>query len=324
MGRFKELLEKQDYLILHGALGTELECQGYDVSGKLWSAEYLIRQPDIIEKIHESYILSGSDIVTTSAYQATIPGLMDYGLSKSDAENIIRSTVRIAKSARDKAWAKIDANEKSKRPYPLISGDIGPYAAYLANGSEYTGKYNIDKEAIRSFHKPRIALLLEEGVDLLAVETIPNFIEAQVIAEILSEKYPKVEAYFSFTSQDGKSISDGTPIEEVATYCDKIPQILSMGLNCSLPKIYESGLKLFNKVTKKPLVTYPQSGEIFDKKTKTWFPPTEKLPTLLENTKYWHTLGAKIVGGCCRTHPCDIKILSQGLRGIPKISSVIF
>jgi len=316
MGRFKELLEKQDYLILHGALGTELEYQGYDVSGKLWSAEYLIHQPDIIEKIHESYILSGSDIVTTSTYQATLPGLMDYGLSKLDAENIIRSTVRIAKSARDKAWAKVNANEKSKRPYPLISGDVGPYAAYLANGSEYTGKYDIDKEAIRSFHKPRIALLLEEGVDLLAVETIPNFTEAQAIAEILSEKYPKVEAYFSFTSQDGISISDGTPIEEVATYCDKVPQILAMGLNCCLPKFYESGLKLFNKVTKKPLVTYPQSGEIFDKKTKTWHPPAEKLPTLLENTKYWHSLGAKIVGGCCRTHPQDIKILSQGLRGI--------
>ena len=38
MGTFKELLEKQDVLILHGALGTELEALGYDISGKLWSA----------------------------------------------------------------------------------------------------------------------------------------------------------------------------------------------------------------------------------------------------------------------------------------------
>lgn len=36
MGRFKELLEQKEYIILHGALGTELEFRGHDVSGKLW------------------------------------------------------------------------------------------------------------------------------------------------------------------------------------------------------------------------------------------------------------------------------------------------
>ena len=35
MGKLKELLESTDYLILDGALGTELENRGHDVSGKL-------------------------------------------------------------------------------------------------------------------------------------------------------------------------------------------------------------------------------------------------------------------------------------------------
>ncbi|OUM62712.1 hypothetical protein PIROE2DRAFT_69463 [Piromyces sp. E2] len=314
MGHFKELLEKQDYLILHGALGTELESQGYDVSGKLWSANYLISQPEVIEKIHESYILSGSDIVTTSTYQATIPGLIENGLSQSEAENIIRLTVKLAKTARDNAWTKLSNDERSNRLYPLISGDVGPYAAYLANGSEYTGKYNINKEALKAFHRPRIALLLDEGVDLLAVETIPNFEEAQAIAEILMEEYPQVESYFSFTSQNGLTISDGTPIKEVAAYCDKVKQILAMGLNCCLPTIYENGLNEFIKITKKPLVTYPQSGEIFDKETKTWHVSSDKSPSLVDNIKHWLDLGAKIVGGCCRIRPHDIKILRKELK----------
>ncbi|ORX57926.1 hypothetical protein BCR36DRAFT_580483 [Piromyces finnis] len=314
MGRFRELLEKQEYLILHGALGTELESRGYDVSGKLWSAEYLISQPEVIEKIHECYIYSGSDIVTTSTYQATLPGLIEYGLSQTEAENIIRLSVKLAKNARDKVWLKSLNNKKNDRIYPLISGDIGPYAAYLANGSEYTGIYNINKNALKDFHRPRIALLIDEGVDLLAVETIPNFDEVQAIAEVLMEEYPKVEAYFSFTSQDGISISDGTPIEKVASYCDKVDQILAMGLNCCLPSIYNSGLNEFIKVTKKPLVTYPQSGEIFNKETKTWHAPSGNLPSLFDNIKQWHSLGAKIVGGCCRTRPHDIEILRQELE----------
>ena len=35
MGKFKDLLDKQEIIILDGALGTELESRGYDVSGKL-------------------------------------------------------------------------------------------------------------------------------------------------------------------------------------------------------------------------------------------------------------------------------------------------
>ncbi|WP_192871461.1 homocysteine S-methyltransferase family protein, partial [Streptococcus suis] len=55
MGRFKELLEQKEYIILHGALGTELEFRGYDVSGKLWSAKYLLENPQYIKDIHKDY-----------------------------------------------------------------------------------------------------------------------------------------------------------------------------------------------------------------------------------------------------------------------------
>jgi len=314
MGRFKELLDSQDYLILHGALGTEIEKKGYDVSGKLWSAKYLIKKPDIIENIHEAYALAGCDIITTSSYQANIPRLMEKGLTENEADDIIRLTVSLAKSARDKAWGTLSDDERSKRLYPLISGDVGPYAAYLADGSEYSGKYDINKKALKSFHRQRIALLMDESVDLIAVETIPNFTEAQAIAEILSEDYPDVESYFSFTTQDGKTISDGTPIEEVAAYCDKIDQILAMGLNCSAPNVIEPGLKEFAKATKKPLVAQPNSGEKYDPETKKWIKVDEDTTSLLDYVKKWHELGAKIVGGCCCTNPEDTKLLYQGLR----------
>ena len=50
MGKFKDLLGKNEYVILDGALGTELENRGYDVSGKLWSAKYLLENPKVISK----------------------------------------------------------------------------------------------------------------------------------------------------------------------------------------------------------------------------------------------------------------------------------
>lgn len=315
MGRFKDLLASQDYLILHGALGTELEYRGYDVSGKLWSAKYLLEDPKAIQDIHETYLRAGSDIVTTASYQATLPGLESYGLTEAQAKKIIASTVDIAKSARDQVWSSLSEIEKESRPYPLISGDVGPYAAYLADGSEYTGDYGaITKQELEDFHRPRLAILKEQGVDLLALETMPNFLEAQALVELLFEDFPQVEAYISFTSQDGQSISDGTALSEVAKLVEASSQILAVGLNCSSPKVYPDFLHQLRQYTAKPLVTYPNSGEVYDGATQTWTKDPDHSHSLLENTLTWQKLGAKVVGGCCRTRPSDIQVLAQGLK----------
>ena len=82
MAIFKDYLENKSPLILHGALGTEMESLGYDISGKLWSAKYLLERPEVIQKIHETYVAAGSDLITTSSYQATLPGLMLDSLKK--------------------------------------------------------------------------------------------------------------------------------------------------------------------------------------------------------------------------------------------------
>lgn len=314
MGKFKDLLENQAYIILDGALGTELEKRGYDVSGKLWSAKYLLEKPQVIQDLHETYLRSGADILTTSSYQATVPGLEDFGLSEKAALAIIASTVDLAKSARDKVWNELADAKKNQRPYPLISGDIGPYAAYLADGSEYTGAYDLTQGGYKNFHRPRIKALLEAGSDLLAIETIPNVNEARALVDLLASEFPQVEAYMSFTAQDDSHISDGTSIEEVAALCDNSQQVLALGINCSAPKVFDGLLKRIRKVTNKPLVAYPNSGEIYDGATQTWKSKPDNSHTLLENALLWHQSGAKVVGGCCRTSPEDIAYLAQAIR----------
>ena len=317
MGTFKGLLENQDVLILHGALGTELEALGYDISGKLWSAKYLLEKPSIIQEIHETYIASGADLVTTSSYQATLPGLQEAGLTEVEAKAAIAQTVALAKAARDKAWQSLSEAEKSKRPYPLISGDVGPYAAYLANGSEYTGDYgDISKEDLKDFHRPRIEILLEEGVDLLALETIPNALEAEALVELLAEEFPQVEAYLSFTIQEADRISDGTDFADLISLVNGSKQILVLGFNCSSPLLYDTALEKLSALTDKYLITYPNSGEVYDGKTQTWKPKEVTAKNLREHSQAWHEqFQVKILGGCCRTRPNDIKALYQTFRG---------
>ena len=106
-----------------------------------------------------------------------------------------------------------------------------PYAAYLADGSEYNGNYQLTQEEYQAFHRPRIQALLSAGSDFLGIETIPNVAEAKALLDLLATEFPQTEAYISFTAQDDKHISDGTPIEEVAAPCEQSPQILAFGIN---------------------------------------------------------------------------------------------
>ena len=315
MATFKDYLENNYPLILHGALGTEMEALGYDISGKLWSAKYLLEKSEVIQELHETYVAAGADLITTSSYQATLPGLVEAGLTEKAAEQIIALTVRLAKAARDKVWGALNETEKAKRPYPLISGDVGPYAAYLANGSEYSGDYGkITINELKDFHRPRIQILLDQGVDLLALETIPNRLETQALIELLAEEFPEAEAYMSFTVQIPDAISDGNSLAEMAKLVSQSNQILAVGINCSSPLLYNQALS-FLENTGKALITYPNSGEVYDGDSQTWKSKDKDALTLVEHSKYWHAhFGVKILGGCCRTRPNDIKALYAEFR----------
>ena len=315
MGKFKDLLDKQEIIILDGALGTELESQGYDVSGKLWSAQYLLDQPQIIQNVHESYVGAGSDIITTSSYQASIPAFIEAGLTPEKSYDLLKETVFLAQKAIENVWTGLSPEEQKQRPCPLVAGSVGPYAAYLADGSEYTGDYQLSEEEFQEFHRPRIQALLEAGCDLLAIETIPNGAEAAAILRLLAEEFPQAEAYLSFAAQSENAISDGTKIEELGNLAQESPQVLAVGFNCTAPHLIAPLLDSFGKVCSKPFLTYPNSGEIYNALTKTWHDDPEQERSLLENSKLWQEQGVQLFGGCCRTRPEDIAQLAKGLKG---------
>ncbi|RSI45379.1 Homocysteine S-methyltransferase [Streptococcus sanguinis] len=315
MGKFKDLLDKQGIIILDGALGTELESRGFDVSGKLWSAQYLLDQPRIIQDVHESYVRAGSDIITTSSYQASIPAFVEAGLTPEKAYDLLKETVFLARKVIENTWQALSLEEKNQRPRPLVAGSVGPYAAYLADGSEYTGDYQLSEEEFQDFHRPRIQALLEAGSDLLAIETIPNGAEAAAILRLLAEEFPQAETYLSFVAQSENAISDGTKIEELGNLAQESPQVLAVGFNCTAPHLIASLLDGLGQVCNKPLLTYPNSGETYNGLTKTWHDDPEQERSLLENSKLWQNQGVRLFGGCCRTRPEDIAQLAKGFKG---------
>ena len=260
MNPIENILNQYPVMILDGALATELERRGCDLNDPLWSAKVLMEQPELIRAVHLDYFRAGADCAITASYQATIAGFARRGLSETEAIDLMKKSVQLAREARDEFWA--DEANRAGRPRPLIAASVGPYGAFLADGSEYRGDYGLSEADLIEFHRPRVQAMLASGADLLACETIPCWIEAQALIKLLSE-FPSASAWISFSAKDGEHICRGEKFSECAARLDAYPQVAALGINCTSPLFIPSLIKEARKATRKPILVYPNSGEVY-------------------------------------------------------------
>lgn len=297
------ILAEHPFVLLDGAMATELEARGCDLTDSLWSAKVLMENPQLIYDVHLDYFRAGAQVAITASYQATPDGFAARGLDEAQSRSLIGKSVELARQARESYLAE---NPTAKGL--LIAGSVGPYGAYLADGSEYRGDYQRSAQVFQEFHRPRVEALLEAGVDLLACETLPSFAEIRALAQLLAE-YPVAQAWFSFTLRDSQHLSDGTPLCDVLALLADYPQIVAVGINCIALENTTDALSYLHSQTPLPLVVYPNSGEHYDAVTKTWHHHGEACATLEDYLPQWLAAGAKLIGGCCRTTPKDIAAL---------------
>jgi homocysteine S-methyltransferase len=269
--------------ILDGGLATELEARGFDLSDALWSARLLRDDPGAIRAVHRAYVEAGADCVITASYQATLESL---------GEGALRLSVKLARDAKAR----------------IVAASVGPYGAARADGSEYTGLYDLKEGGLGGWHAPRFRVLDDAGADLLACETIPSFAEARALAGLLG----RTPAWFSFSCKDGERICDGTPIEECARHLDGFDKVMAIGVNCTPPRFVESLVKRIRAVTRKEIVVYPNSGERWDATLRRWT-GTRDPGEFAEMAVQWRDAGATMIGGCCRTGPEHIRALRARL-----------
>ena len=305
MNPIKPFIDRYGAFVLDGGLATQLEARGCDLSDGLWSARLLLDDPDTIRQVHADYLWAGADCIISASYQATIPGFMSRGLSEKEAERLIRFAVDLAVEERDVYWASLSEVERNQRLKPMVAASVGPYAAYRADGSEYTGVYDLDEDQLFEFHQKRWHLLADSSADILACETIPNQSEAYALARLLLET-PGRLAWFSFACRDGFQINDGSLLRDAAAFLTRIEQVAAIGVNCTSPRFIPSLIKELWEVVKQPIIVYPNSGEEYDVQNHLW--RGESVPAQFGTySREWRKIGAGAIGGCCRTTPDHIR-----------------
>ena len=293
-------------VVLDGGLASELVARGHDLSDHLWSARILLTDPDAIENVHLDYFRAGARVATTASYQATIPGFEAAGLDRAAALEAIRRSVKMARGAR----ARFAEESGVEAADILVAGSVGPYGAMLADGSEYRGDYDPGKTVLRDVHAPRMEALLEAGVDLLALETIPTLTEAEVLVDLVEAFGAR--AWLSYQCRDASSTAAGEPVAEAFAVAAGAPWIVAVGVNCLPPRHVPTLVRAARRASDRPSIAYPNGGDTWDPASRRWasgdvdaFDP--------EAVASWAGLGATWLGGCCGTGPAEIAALARSL-----------
>ena len=307
---FTPFIQAHGVVILDGAMATELERRGADIADPLWSAKILLEAPELIRQVHYDYFAAGADVAITASYQASFAGFAARGLTRDEAAALMRLSVTLAQDARDAFWA--DPSNRAGRTRPLVAASVGPYGAFLADGSEYRGDYGLSRAELIAFHRPRLEVLLDAGPDLLACETIPCLAEAEALCRLLSE-YPTVPAWLSFACCDGAHVCHGETLAACVAAAADVPNVVAVGVNCTPPRYVEPLLRSVAGTTDKLLLTYPNSGEQWDAAAKCWLPGTG-VTAFAAPARLWYAAGARLIGGCCRTTPADVADMARVLR----------
>ncbi len=319
--QLNQILDENGVVILDGALATELERRGAVLHDSLWSARLLLENPTLIQQVHADYLTAGAHVITSASYQATFAGFAQRGISHEQAVELLRLSVQLALNARseflrgmrDEGKLAIDSSVTRNSQFAirnsLVAASVGPYGAYLADGSEYRGDYGLTIEQLMDFHRERMAVLLESGADLLACETIPCWEEGMALVRLLNE-FPAAQAWLSFSCKDGTHVCHGETFAECVALANDSPQVVAVGVNCTAPEHIESLVHIAAIATHKPILVYPNRGETWDGANKCWL-PTSNGVSFNQVMQRAYNAGARLLGGCCRTTPEDIRGLAE-------------
>jgi homocysteine S-methyltransferase len=281
----------EEILVADGAMGTLLVTRGAEPSTARSSLN--LASPQTVSEIHEDYADAGVRILTTNTWDANRVKLREHDWADS-LEKINREGVRLARAA-------------ASGEHIFVAGSIGPLGAMV----KPYGKLSLTQ--VREIFEEQVRLLLEEGVDLVLLESFGNLLEAAEAvrsARGLSAEIP-ILAQMTFFGDGRTAFGERAPDALhtlVAAGADAV------GINCTLGP--QETLEVFGQIAEHlpaPLSVMPNAG----------------YPTLIRGRNVYNASpdyfreyalefadkGAAVIGGCCGTTPEHVRAMARALAG---------
>lgn len=279
-------LEK-DLLIFDGATGTELYRKNFFIN--VCFENLVLTSPDTVQSIHQSYIDSGCDVITTNTFSANANKLSRFGLVDK-LEDICDNAVKLAR--------------KCAHSDTLIAGSVGP-------AGELTEAYKNSSRA-ELIAAPAKAIA-HAGADFIIFESLDSMEDVLAVATAAPELEIPYIASFAL-DEKACGVNSKTPFTELlACLMNTVNPPTALGLNCGNGP--ESTLKCFDAVralSNLPWVVQPNAGEPRKIDNRTMYMNSPEYFTTY--AMRFANLGAKGIGGCCGIGPAEIKEMARSVR----------
>jgi len=289
---FFEAIQRSEFLVLDGALGTELTRRGIKLELPLWTANAVLQNPKANISIYSDYLKAGADILTTATYRTDALTFTQAGLSMKQAEEATHQAVDLVREA-----------ITYLRPVcPIwIAGSIAPLADC------YRPQDAPDFATALRIHRQRAAWLADSGVDFCLLETMNNLKEAR--AATVAALATGLPVFTSFILDENGRILSGEDFFQAMAEI-KMLGVTGLGINCTHHSIISAFLKKYPGQLDLPWIFYANTG--FYSSANGWRADAEFTPqNFAKIATDWLKAGAKIIGGCCGTTPDYIKALAD-------------
>ena len=289
--KLQDLLDKHEYLILDGAMGTMLFDSGLEAGGapEAWNVEH----PDRIREVHRKYIAAGSQVILTNTFGGT-----RYRLKLHELQDRVVELNRVAANL---ARAEADAAPHSV----VVAGSMGPTGELLAPMGTMTYE-----EAQAAFAEQATGLA-EGGADVLWVETMSDLNEARAAVEgARSVTDLPVVATLSFDTH-GRTMMGVTPNQAGDVFADL--DLMAYGANCgaNLPDTEAAVGDMHESNPQAPLVAKGNAG------IPHWEGPVlvyDGSPEVMaEYARRARARGARLIGGCCGSTAEHVRAMAEAL-----------
>ncbi len=318
-------------LILDGAMGAHL--QGFGLTSNDFHGERFVEhpmslkgdndllvltQPNLIARVHESYLSAGVDIVSTNTFNATRISQAEYSL-EDVAYEINLEAARIARAA-------CDASEAEDGRPRAVAGAMGPTTKLLSMSPDVgdPGRRDVDFDAMAKGYEEQALGLIEGGADVLLIETITDTLNAKSALWGAWEAFDKTGVELplwisgTITDRSGRTLSGQT----VEAFYNSVRHAKpwAVGLNCALgPAEMRAYLADLARVAECAVSAYPNAG------LPNAMGGYDETPHSMEaHYAEWARAGLlNVAGGCCGTTPEHITHMKHAVEGVtPRVAAV--
>ena len=289
-------------LVLDAAMGSDLDRRGLATTLPLWSAVGLLERPDLVRQIHLENLLAGADVIATNTFRTTAHTLRKAGIDPDRAPELDTLAVRLA----------VEARLEAESPGAWIAGSIAPL------DDCYLPTFETPPQVALAEHRAQARNLAAAGVDLIMVETMPTAVEAAIALRAAVETgRPATVGFVCALPEHGEPVrllSGETLTDAVARVSSLAPAAIFV--NCAAPPVITTALRELRRLTTLPIGAYANVGHVDDERG--WSSEGRiSGERYAEHAAEWIALGARVVGGCCGTHPEHTAALRRSIDSFP-------